>query len=328
MNNEMAKAIAGKIRDYDTVMLFRHIRMDGDCVGATKGLREILRLTYPEKTVLIVDSQTSEYLAFLGNDDLPVDDDVYRKALGIVIDTADRARISNQKYALCRELIKIDHHIEADAYGDLSWVEEERPSACEMIAALYEANRDEWKLSQQAATYIYLGMVTDTGRFRFGGVNGETMRLAAMLLDQGIDTETLYAQLYLKDYESLKFRAYVYEHMARTPSGAAYIYVDLKMQQEFGLSFEAACNVINYLEGIRDCLCWLAFIESDRAEDGIRVRLRSRFMTINHLAERHHGGGHACASGATVYSHEEADQLVREADQAVKEYKEQHTGWL
>ncbi len=328
MNNEIAQRIAQKIRDYDTVMLFRHIRMDGDCVGATKGLREILRLTYPDKTILIVDEQVSEYLAFLGSDDPAVEDSVYRNALGIVIDTADRERISNQKYALCRELIKIDHHIEADAYGDLSWVEEDRPSACEMIAALYEANRDEWKINQQAATHIYMGMVTDTGRFRFGGVNGDSMRLAAMLLDQGIDTETLYAQLYLKDYESLKFRAYVYEHMERTPNGAAYIYVDLKMQDEFGLSFEAACNVINYLEGIRDCLCWLAFIESDRAGDGIRVRLRSRFMTINHLAERHHGGGHACASGATVYSREEADQLVREADQAVREYKEQNTGWM
>ena len=328
MNNGFAKAIAQKIMDYDTVMLFRHIRMDGDCVGATKGFREILRLTYPEKKVLIIDDQKSEYLAFLSEDDPAVDDDVYRHALGIVIDTADRERISNQKYMLCKELVKIDHHIESDAYGSLSWVEDWRPSACEMIAALYEANRDIWKIDQNAATYIYLGMVTDTGRFRFGGVNGETMRLAGMLLDQGIDTETLYAQLYLKDYESLKFRAYVYEHMARTPNGAAYIYVDLKMQQDFGLSFEAACNVISYLEGIRDCLCWIAFIESDQAEDGIRVRLRSRFMTINHLAQRHHGGGHACASGATVYSREEADQLVREADQAVKEYKEQHTGWM
>ena len=328
MRQEIIRRITEKIREYDRIMLFRHIRMDGDCTGATKGLREILRLTYLDKEILIVDGQTSEYLAFLGPDDAPVADGVYRDALGIVIDTSDRSRISNQKYALCRELIKIDHHIEGDRYGDISWVEEDRPSASEMIAALYEANQSEWKINAQGATYIYLGMVTDTGRFRFGGVNGDTMRLAGLLLDKGIDTETLYAQLYLKDYESLKFRAYVYEHMQRTANGAAYIYVDLNMQEQFGLSFEAACNVINYLEGIRDCLCWLAFIESDRPEDGIRVRLRSRFMTINELAGRHHGGGHACASGATVYSREEADQLVRESDEAVRRYKETHQGWM
>ncbi len=58
------------------------------------------------------------------------------------------------------------------------------------------------------------------------------------------------------------------------------------------------------------------------------MRLRSRFMTISQVAERHHGGGHACASGATVYSREEADQLVREADEAVRRYKETHQGWM
>ena len=328
MNHEILTAITEKIRSYDSIMIFRHIRMDGDCVGASKGLKEILKLTYPQKTIRIVDEQVSEYLAFLGPDDAPVPDEEYRDALAVVVDTGDRDRISNQKYALCREIIKIDHHIPVDPYGDINWVEEDCPSACEMIAQLYEANSSEWKMDPQAATYIYLGMVTDTGRFRFGGINGRTMRLAAMLLDQGIDTETLYAQLYLKDYESLKFRAYVYEHMERTPNGAAYIYVDRKMQAEFGLSFEAACNVISYLEGIRDCLCWLAFIEGEHPEDGVRVRLRSRFMTINHLAERHHGGGHACASGATVYSREEAEQLVREADDAVRKYKEENTGWM
>ncbi len=328
MNHEILTAITEKIRSYDSIMIFRHIRMDGDCVGASKGLREILSLTYPEKTVRIVDAQKSEYLGFLPADEAEAADEDYRKALAIVVDTADRDRISNQKYALCREVIKIDHHIPVDAYGVLNWVDEDCPSACEMIAALYDYNRIEWKISPLAATYIYMGMVTDTGRFRFGGINGRTMRLAGMLLDQGIDTETLYAQLYLKDYESLKFRAYVYEHMERTPGGAAYIYVDRKMQEDFGLSFEAACNVISYLEGIRDCLCWLAFIEGEHPEDGTRVRLRSRFMTINHLAERHHGGGHACASGATVYSREEAEQLVREADEAVRKYKEENTGWM
>lgn len=328
MNHEILTAITEKIRSYDSIMIFRHIRMDGDCVGASKGLREILSLTYPEKTVRIVDAQKSEYLGFLPADEAEAADEDYRKALAIVVDTADRDRISNQKYALCREVIKIDHHIPVDAYGVLNWVDEDCPSACEMIAALYDYNRIEWKISPLAATYIYMGMVTDTGRFRFGGINGRTMRLAGMLLDQGIDTETLYAQLYLKDYESLKFRAYVYEHMERTPGGAAYIYVDRKMQEDFGLSFEAACNVISYLEGIRDCLCWLAFIEGEHPEDGTRVRLRSRFMTINDVAERHHGGGHACASGATVYSREEAEQLVREADEAVKRYKETHEGWM
>ncbi|MBR1606250.1 MAG: hypothetical protein IJ664_00950, partial [Clostridia bacterium] len=70
------------------------------------------------------------------------------------------------------------------------------------------------------------------------------------------------------------------------------------------------------------------FIEPEEGNPDIRVRVRSRFLPTVSLSERHHGGGHAMASGATVYSREEAEQLIREADELVKEYKETHTGWM
>ena len=328
MNEEIKRTIFEKIKAYHRIMLFRHIRMDGDCVGASKGLKELIRATFPDKEVLLVDAQHSDFLAFLGPDEDAVPDETYRDALAIVVDTSEKSRISNQKYALCREIIKIDHHIETDSYGHLNWVEEERSSACEMIADFYASFRNEWVLTKEAASFIFLGMVTDSGRFRFSGVTGETMRLAGLMLDAGIDTETLYANLYLQDYEAMKFKAYVYEHMERTENGVAYIDVTQDMRKQFGLNLEAASSVINYLENIRGCLCWLAFIESDDPQEGIRVRLRSRFMTVNQVAEKHHGGGHACAAGATVYSLEEMVSLIREMDEAAGKYKETHEGWL
>ncbi|MBQ6256840.1 MAG: bifunctional oligoribonuclease/PAP phosphatase NrnA, partial [Clostridia bacterium] len=289
--------------------------MDGDCMGASKGLKEMIKATFPDKEVLLVDGQHSDYLAFLGEDDGPVPDETYRDALAIVVDTSNRDRISNPKFALCREVIKIDHHIETDPYGDLNWVEEERSAACEMIADLYVSFRDQWILTTQAASYLYLGMVTDSGRFRFSSVTGDCMRLAGEMLDAGVDTERLYAQLYLMDYEAVKFKAYVYEHMERTENGVAFIHVTGDMRRQFGLSLETASSVVSYLENIKGCLCWLAFIDSDDLKEGTRVRLRSRFMTINQVAERHHGGGHACAAGATVYGREEMLALIQEADE-------------
>ena len=328
MNEQIKRAIFEKIKAAPRIMLFRHIRMDGDCAGASKGLKALIRATFPEKEVLLVDAQRSDFLAFLGEDDAEVADEVYRGALAIVVDTSELRRVSNQKVTLCREIIKIDHHIETDPYGALNWVEEERSSACEMIADLYAAFRDEWVLTREAASCIYLGMVTDSGRFRFSGVTGETMRLAGLMLDAGVDTETLYANLYLQDYEAMKFRAYVYEHMERTESGVAYIDVTREMQRRFGLNFEAASSAISYLENIRGCLCWLAIIEGDDPAEGVRVRLRSRFMTVNQVAERHHGGGHACAAGATVYSAEEMRALIEETDEAARAYKATHEGWM
>lgn len=320
-------AVLDKIRAYERILIFRHIRPDGDCVGATKGLKAILQATFPDKDVRIPNATQSEYLSFLGPDDGEASDAEYADALGIVIDTATSDRISNPKFALCRELVKIDHHIEVEPYGGCRWVEPERSSACEMIAALYAAHRDEMKITPEAATYLYLGMVTDSGRFQYDGVTGETLRLAGLMLDQGVDTQTLYAHLYLSDDESLRFKAYVYEHMQCTENGVAYIFLDRAVQESYGLSFEDASAAISYLDGIRGRLCWLAFIESP--EDGsLRVRLRSRFMAINAVAEKYHGGGHVQASGAMVYNMEEAQALIRDADALTAQYKRTHDGWL
>ena len=328
MNTSIKQAILAKVKEYERILIFRHKRVDGDCVGASKGLKELLKASFPEKDVRIIDDEHSEYLAFLGPDDEVVSDDFYASALAIVVDVADTERISNQKFALCCEIIKIDHHIDRTPYGDISWVEDGRSSACEMIADFYATFRNELTLTKWAATCIYTGMVTDSGRFMYEGVCGESLRLAGLLLDAGVDMEWLYANLYLKTFDSLKFTAYIYEHMQVTEHGVAYILVDKAMQEKFGLNMESASASISSLSGIRGCLCWIAFIETGDADGAIRVRLRSRFATINHIAEKYHGGGHACASGATVYSAEEMQSLLRDADAHIKQYKENNDGWL
>ena len=120
------KTILEKIKEYNRIIIFRHKRPDGDAVGSTKGLREILRISFPQKEIYLCNTDYSDYVAFLGDEDGELSDELYTDALGIVIDTATAARISNPKYALCKELIKIDHHIPIETYGDHQWVEEER----------------------------------------------------------------------------------------------------------------------------------------------------------------------------------------------------------
>ncbi len=328
MNREVKQQILNKIKEYDRIMLFRHVRNDGDCVGATKGLKRILQLSFPEKEIYLIDSDLAQYLEFMGPEDEDVADEIYADALGIVIDTASEARISNKKYALCKELIKIDHHIPIENYGSLMWVEEERSSACEMIVDFYETFRDELKIDQEGATYLYTGMVTDSGRFKYDGVNGNTMRCAATLLDVGVDTQTLFARLYLEAFEYLKFKASIYQRMQVTENGVAYIFIDKAMQEEFNLTLEQASACVGTLDSIRGCIAWMAFIENGTEDNSIRVRLRSRFVHINTIAEKYRGGGHACASGATVYGVEEMKTLLADADALVKEYKETHEDWL
>ena len=328
MNYEIKKQILDKIKEFDRIMLFRHIRNDGDCVGATKGLKRILQLSFPEKEILLIDADTAKYLEFMGPEDEPVADEMYADALGIVLDTASEARISNKKYELCKDLIKIDHHIPLESYGSLVWVEEDRSSACEMVVDFYNTFRDELKIDSEAATHLYTGMVTDSGRFKYDGVTGDTLRNAATLLDVGVDTQTLFARLYLEAFEYLKFKAHIYDRMQITENGVAYLYIDKAMQEEFGLTLEMASATVGTLDSIRGCICWMVFIETGDEKGSIRVRLRSRFVHINSIAEKYNGGGHACASGATVYSKEEVEALLADADALVKEYKANNEGWL
>ncbi len=324
---ETMNIILNKIKEYDSIMLFRHFRPDGDCKGATMGLRDILRLSFPEKKIYLINDDHSDYLAFMGEEDPEVADEVYEKSLAIVLDTATAARVHNQKFKLCKEIIKIDHHIPVENYGHYNWVEEDRSSACEMVALFYHTFRNELKIDSQAATHLYTGMVTDSGRFQFSSVSGDTMRLAGALLDVGINTELMYARLQLKDFEELKFKSHVYKKMKITENGVAHVHIDRATQEKFGISGETASTAVGFMDAIKGCLCWIAFIDNTD-DDHIRVRLRSRFCAINTVAEHYRGGGHAQASGATLHHKKEMKQLLKEADAVVKEYKESHEDWL
>ncbi len=317
--------ILNKIKEYDKIILFRHFRPDGDAIGSTKGLQAILRLTYPEKTVLLINDDYADYLAFLGGEDEKISDEEYSDALGIVLDTGTAKRISNQKYSLCREIIKIDHHIPLESYGNYEWVEEERSSTCEMIACFYDTFSDELKINTEAATYIYAGMVTDSGRFRFRDVSSETLRLAGVMLRENIDTDILFANLYLKDFSEYKFEAYARKKMKMTENGVVSLFVTKRMQKKLGLTTEQASASVSLMDSIKGSLIWAAFIETDKE---IRVRLRSRFVKISDLAEKYRGGGHACAAGATIYTKAEMKALLDEADALLRDYKENNEGWL
>ena len=318
--------ILNKIKSYDTIIVTRHVRPDGDAIGSSRGLAAMLRLSFPDKKIYVQTEDSSDYLSFLGPDDEPLPDSAYADALLIVTDTATTNRISNKRYQLAKEIIKIDHHINIEPYGSVAWVEDWRSSTCEMIAYFYETFKSELKLDKESATYIFTGLVTDSGRFRYEATTGDTLRIGGMLMDFGIDTETLYAHLYLEEYSQLKFQAYVLQNMQITEHGVVYLHVDSKMQKKFNLTTEQASEAISYLKYIKKCIAQLAFI--DMPDGTIRVRLRSRFMFINTLAEKYNGGGHQCTCGATLYKKADIAKLIADADAMVAVYKNTHEGWL
>lgn len=320
------KQILDEIKANDKIIISRHFRPDGDAIGSTKGLQRILKLTFPQKDIRLINEDYSDYLAFLGGEDAQQDDEFYKDALVIMIDTGTIDRSSNKKVELAKKLIKIDHHIDDKPYGDISWVEELRSSACEMIAHFYLTFKDELKIDSEAANYIYLGMVTDSGRFKYRDTSAETLRNAAAMLDFGFDTESMYAHLDLEDIKNLRFKSFVLSNIKLTENGVAYIYITKRIQKKFGITTEQASNAVSYLQSIKGSLIWLAFI--DGPDGKIRVRLRSRFVTVQELATNYRGGGHACASGATLLKKSEIKLLLKDADARIKDYKDNNEGWI
>ena len=330
---DIKQKILKKIGEYDRIFVFRHERADGDCIGAAVAVRSILRDSCPQKKVYFIDSEDFGMYAFLGKSDEEVSESEYEGALAIVVDTANEDRISDKRYSLCREIIKIDHHPERDGgkYGTLSWVEPGRCSASEMVAELFLRREGSgFVVGKSAAEALFVGIVTDSGRFRFDSVSSRTMKITASLLDRGVDTEKVYSYIYLTDYNVLKYNSFVYDQMRVTENGVAYVRVTGKDMERFGLSYDEAAEAVKLLSCVKGALCWIMFIDDVKSKDSgdIRVRLRSRFMAVNGIAERHDGGGHAHASGATAHSMEEVDQILAEADEEVRKYKATHEGWL
>ena len=319
MSLQIKKKILTEIKNASTVIIARHKKPDGDAVGSTMGLKRILELSFPEKKVFIDREDECDYTAFLGDEGpIPSDAD-YENALVIVCDCGNVERVSGERVRNGKKLIKIDHHIDLTPYGDVSWVEEERSSVCEMITEFWHTFRKELKIDKAAASCLYAGMVTDSGRFKYPGTSPQTLRLASYLLEQDIYMDLIYMNLYIDTIDVAKFEAYLVSKIELTESGVAHLFISRRLRKARGLTLEEASNTVGVMDAIKGSLIWIAFIEND---DGtVRARLRSRFIDVQKLAAQFGGGGHENASGATLKEQEDVKRLLVKADELHAAFK-------
>ncbi len=319
----MFKEILQKIMEFETIIVHRHMRPDGDCIGSQAGLVHLLRNSFPGKKIYSVGDDIPEYLSFMGISD-EVLDDIYNEALVIVVDTSVKERIYDKRWEKAKFLIKIDHHDDSHPFRENNYLEfiDPRSAACSaIIVRFYEANKDVLKMTKEAATALYTGIVTDTGRFLYRGVDSTLMHATAELLNSGIDIEYIYAKLNLKEINTYRLEAYVYQNMKKTKSGVVYIFFTKKIMKKFGVTKDEAAALVNTMASIKGSMIWVTFVDYD---DNIRVRLRSRYVAINEIACRYRGGGHLQASGATIYNKQEMKALLNELDALHMSFKAEH----
>jgi bifunctional oligoribonuclease and PAP phosphatase NrnA len=309
--------ILDQIVAYNTIIIHMHMRPDGDCYGAGFGLKYILQESFPDKKVYCV-GETAEYVKFIGDVDI-IPDETYQGALSIVVDTATRDRVADQRYSKGEYVIKIDHHIPVDDYGNYQYVDVTRPATSQIILEFYLEYANILKLNMRAAKALYTGIVTDTGRFRYRSVTADTFKAVAHLLDYGLDFTEVLMTLDVKTENLMRLQGYVLQNFQKTPNGVAYIEMRPETIQHFGVSLEEATSLVNELASLQDCPVWMLFAEYEGKI--VRARLRSKGPAIDLLANRFGGGGHPMACGANVGSWEQVSDLLKAADVLVGDYK-------
>lgn len=309
------KNILNEIKTYDTIVIHGHKRPDGDCYGGQYGLKGILKEAFPNKNIYVV-GEESDYVKYVGSPDT-INDDVYQDALSIVVDTATKERISDPRYVKGKKVIKIDHHIDVDAYGDMNWVDTSYPAVSEMITDF--AIQHNLKIPLSSAIALYTGLITDTGRFRYRGVSNRTHRMAGALINAGVDVEFIDSKLTQESLKMFALKGYVYSNFVTVEGGFIYLKMPRDVINQYGVTDEQAASVVNLIGGLEGFPVWALMIEY---ENEIRIRLRSSGPAINTLAEKYEGGGHAKASGARLPSWDHLDQFIGDVIHHIKESKE------
>lgn len=309
--------ILDKILEYKKIIIHMHMRPDGDCYGAGFGLKNILKESFPDKDVYIV-GETADYVKFIGDVDV-ITDETYQGALSIVVDTATRDRVADQRFSKGAYVIKIDHHLPVDQYGDYQYVDVTRPATSQIILEFYMEYSNILKLNMNAARALYTGIVTDTGRFKYRSVTADTFKAVAHLIDFGLDFGSILTMLDVKTENQMKLQGYVLQNFEKTTNGVAYIKMTPDIIKKYAVSLEEATSLVNELSCLEDCPVWMLFAEYEN--NIVRARLRSKGPAINLLANKYDGGGHPMACGANVGNWETVEKLLKDADDLVKEYK-------
>ena len=309
----MYQTIFEEIEKYSTIIIHRHSRPDGDALGSQMGLKEAILATFPSKSVFVV-GDTSERYSWMGFMD-EISDDIYSGSLVIVVDTGAEKLISDERFKLASKLIKIDHHIPQGEYGDLMHVDTSFESCAGIIADMIFST--DLVMNDKAANSLFTGIVTDSGRFRYGSTTPKTFMIASKLMEYNIDTDYIYNKIYTEKLHTVKLKAYLTTKFKMTENGVAYLINTKEEIQEYNVGiFDISRGMVNIMGGIEEIKIWSNFSEDVNGD--IYVELRSSGLNVNQVATKYGGGGHLQASGCTLKDFDTVYKLIEDLDKVAR----------
>ena len=291
----MFEKIIAKIEKYDSIVIFGHLNPDGDCYGSQIALSNILRNEYPQKQIYCVGSGLKKFLHILGQMDI-VTDETISKSLAILVDGNDLSRAEDQRVRTALDFAKIDHHIDLHNFTEGPEVIDDRAtSTCELIYKF--AKENEFEIDLISASALYLGIMTDTGRFQFAEDFVSMFSMVSDLCSIGVDPILLTKTNNLQPEIILDIKSFIYSHVVKTDF-LIYAVARKEDRKKLGVSSAQIVSNTSLLSYIANHPIW--FIVSETDNGGMQVEIRSSTYNVQNIAAHFGGGGHTYAAGFTV----------------------------
>lgn len=313
----MLKRFFSEVEAADVITLFRHIAADSDALGAQFGVKAWIEATWPDKKVYALGEDLGSHATHFPPID-QVNDEIVKGSLAIVLDTANTARIDDERWKLASFVIKVDHHIAVEDFGDLQIVDETAGATCEILANMFHELKVT--LNRDSAAYLYSGLIADTLQFSIASTTSKTLYAAAYLARFGIDIPSINAMNFDKSRKEFDYESYLRSHMQVIDEHIAYAIVSREEYEQFGLTLNEAKEKVYAFSHVNEFEIWALFTyhhEDDNHEPIYNGSLRSRHTAINDIANRYHGGGHKLACGVKNLTRSDIASLLHELSQRI-----------
>lgn len=295
--------ILEEVRDCRTVAISGHINPDGDCVGSCMGMALYLEKERPDMRVDVFLEKPSDALMrnIPGTNQIRMtaktDVDTYDAFICL---DSDSGRIGHAKpiWDKAKKKINIDHHKTNPGSGDVNLVDGDASSACEMVCRVI----DHSLVDEAVATALYIGMVTDTGVFRYSNTSEETMRTAGWLMTFGFDFSRIVREVFFeRTFKEARALGLAFSTCTLLEKGRVIECVmDHKAQKNVGIGAFDLGSVAAQMVLTAGVDC--AVFAYEKMPGEWKFSFRSNQVTdVAAVAGRIGGGGHVRAAGATVH---------------------------
>lgn len=322
----LKKAIAG-IKNNQNFLITTHINLEGDALASELAFFRILKAMGKQAIIINADNTPLEYAFLPGINNIKKFSNNLKNIkfdCFVVLDCSGLSRCGRVASLNIdrKPVLNIDHHISNKWFADINWVEPSSSSCTQMIYKLCKELRVP--LDKEIAMLLYVGILTDTGSFRYPNTNSLTHKVVSELLKHNLDI----VEIYKKVYENIAFKdmrllVKVLSALKCQLNGKiAYLTITRQLLKKYrGISFDLTDYTLNFARAIKDVEVAVLFKEDTGQENKVRVNLRSQGkIDVNKIAQFFGGGGHKTASGCTIKGNieEVRRKVLREIKESFK----------